>query len=69
MSSEEKGPDIKIVSVVSVICILCIMFLIMDLLFTSYYSSVSVVLGRGLSAVALAILLLAIQVRYQAEQK
>ncbi len=70
MSSEEKAPDIKIEWIMSAICMLCIIFLIMGgLHFSSYQSSVSVVLAHGLSAVALAIILLAIQVRYPAEKK
>jgi hypothetical protein len=70
MSSEEKAPDIKIEWIMSAICMLCIIFLIMaGLHSSSYQSSVSAVLALGLSAVALAIVLLAIQVRYPAEQK
>ena len=72
MSSEEKAPDIYLIKIepcVSVICMMCIMFLVMALIIASYNSPVSVVLALGLSAVALAILLLAVQVRYQTEQK
>jgi len=72
VSSEEKAPDaylIKIEPCVSAICMMCIIILAMMLITTSFYSSVSTVLALGLSAVALAILLLAVQVRYQTEQK
>jgi len=72
VSPEEKAPDtylIKIEPCVSVLCMMCIMFLVMGLVFFSYYASVSAVLALGLSAVALAILLMAVQVRYQTEQK
>jgi len=72
VSSEEKAADIYLIKIepcVSVLCIMCIMFLVMGLITSSYYASVSVVLALGLSAVAFAILLLAVQVRYQTKQK
>ena len=73
MSSEEKAPDthfIKIEPCASVLCTLFILFVVMGLMFAPYYySSVSIVLAHGLSVVVLAILLLAVQVRFQTEQK
>jgi len=72
VSPEEKAPDtylIKIEPCVSAIFMMCIIILVMTLINTSFYSSVSTVLALGLSAVALAILLMAVQVRYQTEQK
>ncbi|MGY5862336.1 MAG: hypothetical protein RTU09_08180 [Candidatus Thorarchaeota archaeon] len=72
MSPDEKASDtylIKIEPCVSATCMMCIIILAMMLLITSIYSSVSTALALGLSAVALAILLMAVQVRYQTEQK